>query len=359
MYNSRNSTIIGTNLDTIQALQKVTFSGSIRDYSGSILSDFNGTLSPTIFDKKSAINTLKNDERSQLTSFEVFKNIIFKGNVSVVNGQWEFSFIVPKDIDYSYGTGRASFYAVSTDGRDAGGFSEDFIIGGTFDQAIVDDQGPNIELFIDNESFVSGDQTTPDPLLIVKLSDDNGINVSGTSIGHDLTAVLNDPDQTSNILNEFYESNLDDYTGGKVNFRYNDLPLGSYTVTVKAFDVANNSSEETIEFIVINQGDQVLSNVLNYPNPFTTQTKFTFEHDFAESSVDVLVNVFTISGKLVKSISTNSISRGNYVDDVVWDGKDDFGNQLAKGVYLYKVKAKGISSDSTQESEFEKLVILK
>ncbi len=346
-------------LDTLAALQKVTMSGTITDYTGTVISDFNGILSPTIYDKKSSINTLKNDERSQLTSFEVFKNIIFKGNVSIINGQWEFSFIVPKDIDYSYGTGRASFYAVDGNGVDAGGYSEDFIIGGTFGQAIVDNQGPEIELFIDNESFVSGDQTSPDPLLIIKLSDENGINVSGTSIGHDLTAVLNDPDQSSNILNEFYESNLDDYTAGKVNFRYNDLPLGSYSLTVKAFDVANNSSQETIDFVVINQGDQPLSNVLNYPNPFTTQTKFTFEHDFAESSVDVLVNVFTISGKLVRSINTNSISRGNYVDDIIWDGKDDFGNQLAKGVYLYKVKAKGISSESTQESDFEKLVILK
>lgn len=354
-----NGSPVGTTMDTIGALQKVSVKGVVTDYTGSIVENFNGILNPTIFDKKSKISTLANDERSQVASFEVFKNVIFKGQVSVTNGQWEFSFIVPKDIDYSYGPGKMSFYASDGISIDAGGYYNQFIVGGTFAQAISDNNGPEIDLFIDTESFVSGETTDENPKLIVILRDDNGINVSGTSIGHDLTAILDDNTQNKYVLNEYYEANLDDYTGGRVEYNLSELELGPHQIKVKAFDIANNSSEAVIDFIVVDNNNGALAHVLNYPNPFTTKTNFTFEHDFPNSSVDVLVNIFTVSGKLVKTIQTTTVSKGTRVDDVEWNGNDDYESPLAKGVYLYKIQISDNSSNEIRESSIEKLVILK
>lgn len=354
-----NNAPIGTTIDTIRALQKVEIEGIITDFNGQIIDDFNGTLSPTVFDKKSKITTLANDDRSIVSTFDVYKNVIFKGNASVTNGKWKFSFIVPKDIDYTFGNGKISLYASDGVSKDAAGYNDQIIIGGTSPEALADDQGPEIELFMDNESFVSGESTGKNPTLIVKLSDDNGINISGTSIGHDLTAELDEDSQNNFVLNEYYEANLDDYTGGIVNFPFEDLELGNHQVRVRAFDVANNSSEAMLDFVVVDATNGGLDHVLNYPNPFTTKTNFQFEHDFPNSSVSVLINIYTISGKLVKTIQTDALSKGTLVNDVEWTGKDDFGNQLAKGIYLYKIKIEDNNTSEFRESEIEKLVILK
>lgn len=344
--------------DTIRALQKVTITGSIIDDNGQIIDNFNGTLFPTIYDKKSKVKTLANDSDSSETTFEVRKNVIFKGAASVNQGQFSFSFVVPKDIDYAFGEGKVSYYASDGGTRDASGSFENLIIGGSDSNGITDVTGPVMDLYMNNEDFVTGGTTTHSPTLLVYLSDDNGINISGTSIGHDLTGVLDDDSQSSFVLNEFYESNIDDFTGGVVKYPLENLSLGPHKILVRAFDVANNATEGIIEFVVVDRLDGKLQNVYNYPNPFTTKTRFMFDHDLPGENLDILVQVYTMSGKLIKTIENTAIATGTRIDDVQWDGFDDFGSRLAKGIYLYKIKIKS-SSNEFRESNFEKLVILK
>ena len=198
--------------------------------------------------------------------------------------------------------------------------------------------------------------------MLVKLSDDHGINVVGNSIGHDLTGVLDLNTQNTYILNDFYEAEVDDHTKGTVRFPLFSIEEGSHQITVKAWDVANNSSEGFTEFLVTSSEDVALDHVLNYPNPFSTCTYFQFEHNMAGQTLDVQVQIFTISGKLAKTIHTQVDASGYRVTDIKWDGTDDYGDQLAKGVYIYKVKVNSLSDPTGQikgESDFEKLVILK
>lgn len=345
-------------VDTLNALEKVTITGIITDHNGSLVSDFNGNIFPTVYDKESIIETLQNDSGSEKAAFEVYRNILFKGSASVINGEFSFTFVLPKDINYTVGNGRISYYAHDGNSIDAAGYYNNILIGGSDPNGITDDIGPTMQLFLNDENFVFGGSTNSNPILLANLSDDLGINVSGTSIGHDVVAVLDGDTQNSFILNEFYEANNNDHTSGKVRFQLNDIEPGKHEIVVKAWDVSNNSTEERLEFLVINDGDESLRRVYNYPNPFTTSTKFQFEHDLAGSDLDVIVDIYTVSGKLVKTIEQNVFASGYRVDDIEWNAKDDYGSNLGKGLYLYKIKVLSRDLNLVRESDFEKLVIL-
>ncbi len=352
--------------DTLRALQKVTIEGEIRDDNGQLLTNFNGEVFPTIFDKEVPYTTLSQDPGSPPFDFTLQKNIIFKGRASVRSGRFQFTFVVPKDINFTFGKGRISYYAADKTSRmDAAGHSEDIIIGGTDTDALADDEGPQVDVFMNSEDFVFGSITNESPTLLVKLTDDNGINIAGNSIGHDLEGILNENTKETIVLNDFYESELDDYTRGEVRYPLSSLKDGRYQIRVRAWDVANNVSEGYTEFVVASSSEVALKHVLNYPNPFVNTTCFQFEHNLANQELDVLINIYTVSGRLVKTLEKRIFADGFIVANnscIEWDGTDDFGDQLARGVYIYRVHVRAINTGTTErsgESDFEKLVILK
>ncbi len=352
-----------TQKDTLQALQEVVVTGEIRDKSGNALTNFNGTIYPTVFDKIKTRTGLGNDPRSRPGfSFEVQNNILFRGRASVVNGQFTFKFIVPKDIDYQYGYGKISYYADNGTNQEASGYHDTIYIGGTYQNAVADDEGPQVEVFMNDENFVFGGITDENPVIYVKLSDESGINTSSAGIGHGISAILDENTQQSYSLNDFYESKLDDYRQGVAQYPLSGIEEGIHQVTVKAWDIANNSGTGYTEFIVASAAEAALDHVLNYPNPFTTSTEFQFEHNLPNQPLQVQVQIFTVSGKLVKTIQEEVIAEGYRVTGIQWDGTDDFGSPIGRGVYVYKVSI-GLLSETNQvttsTSEFQKLVILK
>lgn len=351
-------------VDTIKALQKVTIEGEVQDDAGNLLTNFNGVVYPTIYDKSIKYRTL--GQSTPLFDFDLQKNIIFKGRASVTGGKFKFTFVVPKDIDYNFGNCKLSYYAADESKmEDAAGNYQKIIVGGTDANALADDKGPEVEVFMNNESFVFGGITSPNPVLLVKLADDNGINVIGNSVGHDLAGILDKSSQNTYNLNDFYEAALDDYTKGEVRYPFHALAEGRHEIKVQAWDIANNPAEGYTEFVVANSEKVALEHVLNYPNPFTTSTYFMFEHNQAGTEMDVMVQIYSVSGRLIKTLEERIISTGYRLgkgDAIHWDGRDDYGDPLAKGVYLYKVKVKSANTGDTVlegESDFEKLVILK
>ena len=351
--------------DTISALQRVTIAGRVTDGAGNLLSDFDGTVYPTVFDKMVDYSTLGQGDNTPFP-FELQNNILFKGKASVTDGLFEFTFVVPKDINFNFGQGKLSFYAEGnemTRRRDAAGSYDRFIVGGTDENALADDEGPKVEVYMNTDDFVFGGLTGSDPTLLVKLQDDYGINVSGTSIGHDLTGTLDEQTQNTYRLNDFYESELDDYTRGTVRYPLSKLAEGRHQISVRAWDVANNSGTGYTEFIVAADGKIALEHVLNYPNPFTSNTCFQFEHGSDFGDLDVRVQIFTINGKLVKTLEERINTPGSRLglDNCLrWDGRDEYGDELARGVYLYRVTVRTADGAALEgQSDLEKLVILK
>lgn len=342
--------------DTINALSKMTIKGHIEGYTGGVLTSFNGELTPTIFDKEKMKKTLGQNSESPIIEFKTQDAIIYKGKVSVVNGYFNFSFVVPKDIDYDFGAGKLSLYATNFT-TDATGQDKRFIIGGIDPNGINDDKGPDIQLFMNDYSFVNGGLTDEKPLLIAKLFDENGINTVGNGIGHDITVILDENTAQQKVLNQYYASDLDSYQSGEVRYNFSGLAAGKHTLSFKAWDVNNNSSYATLDFTVKATESMALDHVLNYPNPFTTNTSFYFEHNQANEELDVMIQIFTISGKLVKTIQSNVKTEGYRSQGITWDGLDDFGDQLAKGVYIYALKVKSSTGETAEK--IEKLVLLK
>ena len=346
---------LGNPVDTLKALATVRVSGIVADNNGNQLADFNGLVIPTVFDKRVSQSTLANDGGLPY-SYTVRKNIVYRGKATVTNGAFTFTFVVPKDIAYQVGPGRISYYAESYD-QNACGYTHEPLVGATATDIAADDTGPRIELFMNDERFVNGGITNEDPLLLGKLFDANGINTTGNSIGHDLVAVLDANTDREVVLNDYYEADLDTYQSGKVRYRYSDLAEGTHTLTFKAWDVHNNSSTKSTEFVVASSEELALAHVLNYPNPFTTRTEFYFEHNRPCSTLDVQVQVFTVSGRLVKTITREVSCEGFRAEPLAWDGLDDHGDKLGRGVYVYRLH---IADELGEKAEkFEKLVILR
>ncbi len=274
------------------------------------------------------------------------------------NGDFSFDFIVPKDINFQVGKGKVSFYADNSLIDASGSFTE-INVGDISSDLNNDKIGPEIHTYLNDKNFVSGGITNTTPILLINLKDASGINTSGIGIGHDIVFTLSSLNQQdkSIILNQYYQAKVDSYQEGTINYPITVLTPGFYSLKVKAWDVFNNSSEQTITFEVKTNEKLTLAHVLNYPNPFTTKTSFQFEHNHPNEDLEVQINIRTVSGKLIKTINQLINSPGNRVTDIFWDGKDNFGEKIGRGVYIYELKVRSTSTgDSFQK--IEKLVLL-
>jgi len=331
--------------DTIRALNKITIEGYIADYNGDKLSDFNGEISPVVYDKAFMLNTLGNGGERPM-EFKVQDNIIYKGLASVINGEFEFSFIVPKDISYYLGNGKIIYYARSSN-EDAHGSFENFLIGGSTEGQVNDNNDPEVELYLDDETFISGDETSKNPLLLAYVSDENGINTVGTGIGHDITAVIDGDLSNVIILNDYYKANIDDYTSGTIEFPLSGLSEGKHTLKLKVWDVANNSTEIEIEFTVT--GDFYIQEIGNFPNPVLEYTFFRFEHNLPDASFDGLIEIFDTNGRLIDSFNTVITSNGMESNPIRWDISHS-GIPVRAGVYIYRISIKSLDGAITWKS---------
>jgi hypothetical protein len=342
--------------DTIRALAKVTISGRITDRQGNLLNNYQGALYPTVLDKISSITTLVNDPGSLPYTFQEYRNIIYKGAATVKDGLWSFTFIVPRDIAYNFGLGRISLYATNTL-VDAGGDFRNVIVGGTDTNFVIDEIGPSLRLYMNDRSFVNGGLTNKKPNFIAELVDSSGINTVGSGIGRDITLVKNNEVNRPIILNEFYQAALDDYTRGEITYPLQNLEVGNYNLNMKVWDVFNNASDGSLDFIVADEAGLAIKNLLNYPNPFTTRTTFHFDHNRPNEQLEALLQVYTVSGKLVKTLRQDLLTQGFHADQLVWDGLDDFGDRIGRGVYIYRLKVQ--TSTGERAIETQKLVILR
>lgn len=354
-----------TYTDTIKALSKVEFLGEVTDPQNSIMSDFNGTLSITVFDKTRENATLNNDNTTDsdgvpLTPIDFLTqtNKIFKGEVNVENGTFKVEFLVPKDINFNVAKGKVSMYAKNTV-TDAWGADSNLLVGSIIANPDEDNLGPEINLYMNDNSFVDGGLTSNDPDIYAILSDSNGINAVGTGIGHDISAVVDANSAKPIILNDYYKTFPNSYKKGDLRYSLSDLAEGEHTLSLRAWDNYNNSNTEEITFVVARDEKVALSHVLNYPNPFTSYTDFQFEHNYENQTIEVQVQIFTISGKLIKTLYKEIDQPTARVNgELIWDGLDDFGNSIGKGVYIYKLSVR-IPESGKSANKTEKLVIIK
>jgi hypothetical protein len=332
--------------DTLQALSKITIKASLRDTNGIVQNINSDSALVSVFDAERTAFVFDSEPKVQ-HSFSFVKPgaIIYKGDNTIRNGRLSATFIVPKDISYENKQGRISVYfsASAADGR---GFTDQVIVGGTATTFANDTQGPTIRIFFDSRSFRSGDVVGDNPQLIVDLADSSGINSAGSSIGHRLEAWL-DGNPKSADLTEFYRGAKDNYQAGSIEYQYTGLVPGRHTIRIRAWDVYNNSSTEQVDFIVASSTALTLENIYNIPNPVHATTTFTFQHNQL-SGVDVEIKIYTVSGRLIQSISSEGYS--NRFVQIPWDCRDRDGAKIGNGTYLYKIIAKTVDGKYASEA---------
>lgn len=343
---------LGNPVDTLQALGVVRVKGRITGSSGQTLTGFNGRLSPTVYDRVEIKSTLSDNG----ITYPAQEDVVYRGNAEVINGEFQFDFVLPKDISFATDTtARISLYA-SGEMTDANGYKDGLTIGGRNPNAVDDGTGPEVNLFLNDENFVFGGFTNDTPTLLAEVYDPNGINTVGSGIGHDITAVLDGDESNAIVLNDYYEADLNTYKSGKIQYQLDKLSPGKHTLKLKVWDVNNNSNETEVEFVVSDNEEFQIKRVLNYPNPFTTHTEFYFEHNQSCSFLNVLIQIYTVSGKLIKTINTVSNTDGFRNEPIAWDGRDDYGDRLATGVYVYRLSVRNPAGQEVEK--IEKLVIL-
>ena len=350
-----NNREINQQADTLGATAMVTIDGEVQDGSGALQTAFNGTVYLTLFDKERTVTTLGNDPGSLPVAFSDGTAALFRGKASATAGKFTIRFRLPKDINFQYGAGKISLYAENgtTDGN---GFSKNVIIGGIAAGINSDNIGPEIKAYLNDDRFINGSLTNEAPVLLLKLADSSGINTGSSGIDHDIVATLDGNNSEYFVLNNFYEADLDNYQKGTVRFQLPQLTPGPHTLRIKAWDAVNNSSEYQLNFTVANNEALRLEHVLNYPNPFTTHTAFWFEHNYPGVDLYGKVEIFTIGGKLLKTITRTINTPGNRSIELDWDGRDEWGEKVGRGVYVYRLQVKAANGKTA--ARWGKLALL-
>ena len=317
------------------------------------MSGLNGVVYPTIFDKKNLTSTLANAPLTKKVQFYTQNNILYKGKATVKNGEFSFSCIVPKDISYVEGSGKITYYATN-DVVDAKGYYDKFIVGGTDENIVPDNTSPELSLFMGDTNFIYGGKVDENPVMIAKVFDENGINTTGNGIGHELIAILDDGDPI--ILNNYYESRLNDYTHGVINYPFKGLAEGVHQLIVKVWEVANNSATATTVFEVVNSEKPFIEELINYPNPFSSQTTFRFKHNLSGQNVELNLQVYNTNGSLVYLQNEDVYLEGNTFLGFQWNGRSSFHKKLDPGVYFYRVNL--TTENETLVSKTSRLLII-
>lgn len=368
----------------IRALDKVKITGKVTASDGKTDTSFNGKVTINIFDKRLDKKTLNNDNSSSMTpvlNYTEEGSPIVKTSGTVTNGIYTAEFIVPKDINYTEGNGRILAYAENFENAKTNAYdvykNQTVKVGGINPDGINDNTPPTALLYMNNTSFADGGITDQNPNFLACVTDDSGINSTGSGIGHDITVILDGEVVNTTVLNDFYSSGdgnscvnstLADYQKGNVIYPFRNLSVGEHQLTFKVWDINNNSTTATLNFVVKDESENklVLSRLLNWPNPFTDRTYVQFEHN-CDDILNVNVQIYTITGKLVRTLST-MVTSAPFLEGyrtprqaIEWDGKDDFGDTVGKGTYIFKVNAKSQNQDKCKGSAtaVEKMVLLK
>jgi hypothetical protein len=336
-------------VDTIKALNTVRIIGEIEDENS-----YNGWIEASVYDKKVNRTSLDNDRTGENFNYVQQENMLSKSIAEVKNGKFDIQFKLPKNTRSDFGIGKIT-YLVFGNEKTFSGF-KNITIGGLDSNALNDKLGPEIEIWLNDSTYTFGSAIQPQPILIAKLKDDSGINLTSDEIGTNIILKLNGNSNNEKILNPFYTPATNDFTKGTVRLQLNDVKEGRYTLVVKASDNLNNPSEALTEFYIAETAPLAIKNLINYPNPFTTQTGFYFEHNNPQNEMDAMIRIYTISGRLIKTLRYQTVTDSNRVGPIDWDGRDDFGDPIGRGVYFYKLTVK--MGDQNLE-ETNKLVILK
>lgn len=340
--------------DTLRALSTNVLKGKIVDEDGQIVTDFQGKAYITVYDKEQTFATLNNHndipEEKYPFTYKDRIGILFKGEATVTDGRFETRFMVPKDIQYNYGTGRITYYANDTlQGTEGIGYYENYTVGGSDPDVVYETDGPEVDIYLNSTQFVSGGQVDERPMFIAYLSDPNGINTSGSGIGHDLLLTIDNSSDQSWNLNEVFVTTGGDFRQGSIHYKMAEMTEGKHTLSFRAWDLLNNSTTKTLDFEVVKNLAPEIFDIISYPNPIRSAETLHIDiiHDRPESILEVEINIFDVSGRRVYSMQETCTTSLTIQPQEAFCGG---------GVYLYQMRIRTQNSEYTTKTR--KIIVI-
>ena len=341
-YPTRYQIETSTAIDTLNALSVQRVQGQIIDEDEQLVTDFHGTVDITIYDKIQTITTFVNDEAEESepreVSYKDYPSTLFSGTAAVKEGRFEYTFMVPKDIRYNFGNGRIVYYAVdSLAESEAVGHFEDFIIGGSGSIVLNDTTGPEMRIYLNTPVFKDGDKTYATPRFFAELSDSSGINTAGAGIGHDLMLIIDNDAKMTYSLNEYFTASNNSYQEGRVNYLMETLPDGPHSLMFRAWDLLNNSTTQTLNFIVEAGIGPSICSIITYPNPVKAAgtVHLTVNYDQPDELLQTEIYLYNTSGQMIWNHTQAN-------PDQVAINLAQIG--LQPGIYIYNVRIKSATS---------------
>ncbi|WP_224995160.1 type IX secretion system sortase PorU [Cesiribacter sp. SM1] len=339
-------------LDTLKAYEIVRIEGMVVNPDQEADASFSGTLLATVYDKSDMLSTLGQSDPAM--TYSQRQNVLHRGEASVKNGHFFFEMAVPKNIRYETGFGRIELYATHADGkRDAAGASEQIKIGGSAAGKANDRTPPQVQLYLNDTTFVSGNPVASQAMLLAKLQDEHGINISYSVPGQNIEAVLNDT--STFILNDYYISTKGNYKEGWLRFPLYNLPPGRHRLNLQAWDTHGNGSVQSIDFVVPGSEGISITSARNYPNPLREQTNFAITHTRSGDDLEIELLVYGMDGRVYQRLKQTSLAATGTLH-LSAPGINN--KNLNPGIYVFKVVLRSLSDGSVAERA-EKLVILK
>ena len=304
---------------------------------------FDGDIAKIIYD---------NAENPSRFEFQKIGGALNRITAIVTNGRFTASFVIPKDVSFSDSAGRLYAYCISEPDnmgmkKYSLGATRKFLVDGVSTTSIIDHTPPSIDIFLDSRRFISGDVVSNNPLLIVDLFDENGINMTGLGIGHLVEAWIDDNPNSINLTNEL-KTSFDKPNYSIIEKILHGIESGTHKLKLRAWDVFNNYAVDSVYFTTLPEGSRGKVNMaLCIPNPFNENgTKIEFTHTVVPP-VEAEVLVYNAIGKIVRKLNANLT---NYsIGELVWDGRDNSGNLVPQGTYYFRINlsnSSGINAES-------------
>ena len=340
----------------LRAGERVKLSGHVEQADGTTMTDFNGIVYTRLFDNKETITCLNNAGAATTPFTFTDRNImLYESQDSVQAGLFSEEFIIPVDINFSNEPGRLVFYAINSAGNiEANGYNEDIPLGGMVDNTDFDKDGPEIFVYLNEEDFQDGGTVNATPLFVAQLTDASGISSSGNGIGHDLSLCIDGRSDLTYNINEFYVHEFGDFTRGSVAYNIPQLDDGPHSLTFRAWDVLNNTSQASLNFVVDNGMPTNILRLMASQNPAVNSTNFMVSFDLPGSECDFILEVFDFSGRRVWMHEESSTGERG-VFSVTWNLTNGAGAKVGSGIYLYRCRVK--CGQSKWTSKTQKIVV--
>lgn len=359
-YNVELQAINGVSVDEadevlFKALDRVTLEGIVTDANGNKIDGFNGTLRTSVFDSKQTIQSVESNTNGERFSYTTYPSMIYFGNSEISNGSFSVEFNVPLDISYERNNGKISFYAYDEEsGSEAHGSFLDYYLAGTSDNPSFNDEGPEIvEMFLNTKDFQDGDKVNETPYFYAFVSDEDGINMTGSGLGHDIMISIDDNPLYTYSLNSYYTPI--NSTEGTIGFSIPALPEGEHVLTFRVWDILNNPSVDSLRFNVVKDYQPEIFDLNATTNPAKLNTSFVLTHDLPETELSIDIRVYDLSGRAVWYYTETGSSGFLKNYPIEWNLRSNGGSRVQPGIYIYRA---AISTSSGKAATKAKKIIV-